>query len=261
MTLARLLAHRRLGARELAVRTGTAVAAVRDVLTGTTPASPALLRRLGPVLGWEPLDLFILAGLPVPEDLTPLDAEAGRPTARIVMDGMHLPPAVRQELLRHMRALPQRERRSPFTPKHLELAHPEEPGGQLIRMFLYRNLSWQDLAHVMYVVTPSYLSASTYGMVGAGRAHLTPRLVTDFATLLGHDPTELAAVTDVPLPTAPFSPPPPATPAAHDAVALLREARRLSALQADQVAGLARSLRAEPRDVNLADLSHQDPGA
>ncbi|MFJ8871238.1 hypothetical protein ACIRD6_36495 [Streptomyces sp. NPDC102473] len=104
------------------------------------------------------------------------------------------------------------------------------------------------MAHLLAVVTPTYPSAATYGVIGAGRTGLTPRPVTDVARLLGMDPGELAALSGVVLPGAPPSP------EVEDAAALLWDAGRLSAAQACHVCGLARSMRVDSADgyrVNL----------
>ncbi|MFF0746440.1 hypothetical protein ACFYVL_39210 [Streptomyces sp. NPDC004111] len=252
--LPRLLAHRGLGERELTALTSFPAAEVRAVLAGGVPAG-AFLRRLASALGAEPVDLFLLAGQAVPEDLAPLDAEAGRCVSRMVLDGVHLPAEGRRELLCHLRELPQEERRSVFAPDRRAgragaADEPLGPGGRIMRMFHFRNLDRSGLAHLMAVVTPTYLSAATYGAIGGGDKELTPRLVTDLATLLGFDAAELAAVSDVSLP----APPPPPAPRAVDAAALLLAARRLSAAQADRAADLAHSLRTEPRNVYRIDL-------
>lgn len=249
--LARLLDHRELGVREPADRAGSTVDEVRAVLAGETPGE-GLLRRLAAALGFRAVDLCILAGLAVPDDMTPLDAAAGRWVPHVVMDGVHVPAAGRRELLQLIRALPQEERRSHFAPQRLApLA--DGPGDRVIRMFRYRNLDWTGMAKTLAVVTPTYLSAATYGVIGAGRKELTPRLVTDFAALLGIDATELAALTGVFLDEVP---PPPAAEAV-DAAALLWEVRRLSAAQARHVSELARSMRTDPHNRYLVNL----PGA
>ncbi|CAM5294372.1 hypothetical protein SAVIM338S_00351 [Streptomyces avidinii] len=48
-------------------------------------------------------------------------------------------------------------------------------------MLQYRNLGWSGIAWILAVVTPTHLSAATYGVIGSGRKALTPRLVADFA--------------------------------------------------------------------------------
>ncbi|MGW6858657.1 hypothetical protein [Streptomyces xanthophaeus] len=237
--LGRLLAHRETGVQELADRAGVSADEVRTVLARRPPGE-ALLRALADALDLHAVDLFVLAGVEVPDDMAPLDAEAAAWVPHIVLDGVHLPPAGRSELLRLIRSLPQEERRSRFTPKdRTPLA--EGPGGRLIRMFRYRNLNRTGLAHTLAVVTPTYLSASTYGVIGAGETELTPRLVTDFAALLGIGAGDLAALTGVRLPERPG----PAASEAVDAAALLWAGRGLSAAQARTVAEVARSLRGD----------------
>ncbi|MGW6393261.1 hypothetical protein ACWFR1_22740 [Streptomyces sp. NPDC055103] len=229
--------RREFGAQELADRAGATGYEVRAVLAGTRPGE-GLLRRLAPALGFQAADLFVLAGRAVPDDLAPLDATAAKWAADTVTDAVRLPEAGRRELLRLIRSLPQEERRSRFDPKPLmPLDH--GPGTWVIRMLQQRNLNWTGMARTLAFVTPTYLSASTYGVIGSGRKELTPRLVTDCGALLGIDARELAELTGILLPEAP----PPPSPAAVDAAAILWEARRLSSRQARHVSELARSLR------------------
>ncbi|MET9604166.1 hypothetical protein ABZZ17_03765 [Streptomyces sp. NPDC006512] len=218
---------------------GAGAEAVRLVLAGEAP-DEEVLRQLAATLGLHAVDLFVLAGLDVPDDMAPTDQAAAPFAPRIVMNAAHLPPADRRELLHLVRSLPREEPRSPFAP--WEFAHiGDGPGGRLIRMFCHRNLRWSGLARVMAVLTPTYLSPSTYGVIGAGRKELTPRLVTDFAALLGIDAGELAVLTGVTLP----EPPPRPAPEALDAAGLLWELRYLSEAQAEHVAALAESLRGD----------------
>ncbi|MFF2785736.1 hypothetical protein ACFVT6_03015 [Streptomyces sp. NPDC058049] len=236
--LAWLLDHRDLRVQELADRAGSMTIEVRAVLAGEAPGE-GLLRRIAPVLGFHAVDLFILAGLAVPDDLAPLDAAAERWAPRIAMDAVHLPAPERRELLQLVRSLPQEERPSVFTAKWLA-AH-AGPGGRVIRMLQYRNLDRLGMAQLLAVVTPTYLSAATYSVIGSGGAELTPRLVTDSAALLGIDARELAVLTGVDLREVPLPP----APEAVDAAALLWEVRRLSAAQAQRVSELARSMRGD----------------
>ncbi|MFD7978598.1 hypothetical protein [Streptomyces sp. NPDC059071] len=237
--LGRLLKHRGLGVQELADRAGLTAEEVRAVLAGE-PADEGLLLRLAPALHLHAVDLFILAGRVIPDDLAPLDATARPWVPYVVMNAAHLPAERRREVLEIVRSLPQEERRSDVTPERLA-APAGGPGGRVVRMFRYRNLDWPGMAKTLAVVTPTYLSAPTYGVIGAGRKQLTPRLVTDFAALLAIDARELAVLTDIVLPG---TPPPPA-PEAVDSAALLWEARRLSATQVRHVAELARSMRGD----------------
>ncbi|MFF4448404.1 hypothetical protein [Streptomyces sp. NPDC001502] len=238
VTLTWLLDRRDLRVQEPADRAGSMTTEVRAVLAGETPGE-GLLRRIAPVLGFHAVDLFIVAGRAVPDDLAPLDAAAERWAPYIAMDAVHLPASERRELLQLVRSLPQEERPSVFTAKRL--ASDAGPGGRVIRMLQYRNLDRLGMAKLLAVVTPTYLSAATYGVIGSGGAELTPRLVTDCAAVLGIDARELAGLTGVDL----CEVPPPAAPEAVDAAALLWEARRLSAAQAQHVAEVARSMRGD----------------
>jgi hypothetical protein len=246
--LARLMDHRELDVVELADRAGSTAERLAAVLAGAAP-SEQLLRGLGPALGHHCVDLFVLAGLAVPEDLAPLDGGAGQDAAHLVLDGVHLPAEGRRELLELARALPQEERPRAYV---ADLPSPltASPGGLVVRMLRYRNLNWMGMARILAILTPSYLSAATYGLIGSDRTELTPRLVTDFAAPLGIAAGELAALTGVVL----DGPPPPLAPEAVDAAALLWEARRLSAVQTRHLAELARSMRGEPRNGYLLDL-------
>ncbi|WKD36468.1 hypothetical protein [Streptomyces xanthophaeus] len=245
--LTRLLDHRDLRVQEPADRAGSTTHEIRAVLAGAAPGEE-LLRRIAPVLGLPAVDLFVLAGLAVPDDLAPLDAAAGRSAPYIAMDAAHLPASERRELLQLARSLPQEERPSVFAPKRL--APDAGPGGRVVRMLQYRNLDRLGMAKLLAVVTPTYLSAATYGVIGSGGMELTPRLVTDFAALLGIDARELAVLTGVDLGEVP----PPPAPEAVDAAALLWEARRLSAAQAQHVAELARAMRGNSADGYFIDL-------
>lgn len=246
--LAWLLDRRELGGQELADRAGLNEDEVRAVLAGDSPGEE-LLRRLAPALGFHAVDLFILARLAVPDDMAPLDATAAMWVKSMVTDAVRLPAAGRRELLQLIRSLPQEERRSSFAPKPL-MPLAGGPGAWVIRMLQYRNLNWTGMAMTLAFVTPTYLSAATFGVIGSGRKELTPRLVTDFAALLGIDARDLATLTGVILGEVP--PPPP--PEAVDAAALLWEGRRLSAAQARHVSELARSMRGDSPDAHLMEL-------
>lgn len=235
--LAWLSDHRGLGPQELADRAGSTTDEVLALLAGEA-LDQGLLRRLAPVLGFHAVDLFVLAGLAIPENMAPLDRAAAKWVASTVTDAVRLPAAGRRELLQSVRSLPQQERRSSFAPKPL-MPLDRGPGAWVIRMLQYRNLNWTGMAKTLAFVTPTYLSAATYGVIGSGRMPLSPRLVIDFAAVLGIDARELAALTGVRLRDVP----PPPSPEAVDAAALLWEMRRLSADQACHCSESARSRR------------------
>ncbi|WP_159045840.1 XRE family transcriptional regulator [Streptomyces sp. WM6372] len=181
--------------------------------------------------------------------MAPLDTAAARWVSYVVMDAVHLPAAGRRELLNLIHALPQEERHSRFAPKRLAPLT-GGPGSCAIRMLQYRNLDWMGMAKTLAVMTPTYLSAATYGVIGAGCKELTPRLVTDFAAPLGIDAYELAALAGIVLSEVPRPP----SSEAVDAAALLWEVRRLSATQARHISELARTMRGNSRDGYLVNL-------
>lgn len=82
--LARLLSHKGLSAGLLARRIGIPESDLQAVLDGAAPDG-SLIWRLAPELGLHVADLFVIAGMPVPEDLAPVDAGIGRLVARFVL--------------------------------------------------------------------------------------------------------------------------------------------------------------------------------
>lgn len=107
-----LLDQRELHPTELAERAGLGADEVRTVLAGSVPAREQV-RRLAAALGFHALDLFVLAGLAVPDDLAPPDHTAHHRVRQIVVDAARLPPTERRSLLRRVRSLPREERRTP----------------------------------------------------------------------------------------------------------------------------------------------------
>ncbi|MPY45413.1 hypothetical protein FNH04_37585 [Streptomyces phyllanthi] len=202
---------------------------------------PSLLQRLAPALGLHAADLFVIAGAPVPDDLAPVDANAGRCVPRLVEHAMFLSPEHRDELRRLVESLPQEEHArlpAPRPPKHEQ--YPAGPGALLLRMLRNRNLAWTGTATTFLLVTGRYWSASTYGMVGHGRKQLTPDLLLDFSAVLGIPAADLAALTDVALPDEPSAPKPTTTAGVAE---LIWDVRRLTADQLRQVGDIAESMR------------------
>lgn len=120
--VARLLGHRGPDTREPADRAGPAVDEAGAVLAGEE-AGEAVLRRLAPRRwGSTPSVCSSSRVVVVPDDRAPLDAAAGQWIARLVTDGVHLPPAGRQELLRYIR--PPSRRRSAVRPSPLRGPQP-----------------------------------------------------------------------------------------------------------------------------------------
>ena len=234
--LPRLASHGQLSIADLSRSAAIPEPELRAVCEGTVP-SPALLRGLAPVLRLHAADLFVIAGLPVPDELAPLDARARGLVAGLVQEVVGLPPERRRRLRQLARALPQESRTEPvWTPQVYE-QFKRGPGAVLLGMVGNRNLSWTGIAWTFVSLTGRYWAASTYGGVGSGRKELTPDLLTDFATVLGIPADTLSVLTGIDLPDG--TPPP--DPAAADAAQLLWDVRRLTVDQVQKVDDMART--------------------
>ncbi|HEX5116738.1 MAG TPA: hypothetical protein VFW65_16205 [Pseudonocardiaceae bacterium] len=232
--LGRLSARRNLDIGALSRLAGVAESELAAVFDGVPP-SPSLLRRLAPALGLHAGDLFAIAAVPVPDDLTPVDPNAGRWVPRLVRDALSLAPRQRGELRHRVASLPQQER-----PARPPRAHPHDPAGfapgaVVLRLLGNRNLGWTDIARMSADVTGRYWSAATYGQVGMGREPLTPDLLIDFSTLLDIPVDDLAALAG----STPVGEPP----AALGVAELIWDVRRLTADQVEHVHHIAESMR------------------
>lgn len=233
--LARLAGHRQLDIADLSRSAEMPEPELRSVYEGTAP-SPSLLRRLAPVLRLHAADLFVIAGLAIPDELAPLDARARDLVAGLVQDAVGLPLERRRRLLQLARTLPQESRTEPVRTPQVYEQFERGPGGVQLGMVGNRNLSWSGIARTFVSLTGRYWAASTYGAVGNGRKEVTPDLLADFATVLGVPVDTLSVLTGVDVPDGP----PPQSPAAVDAAGLLWDVRRLTVDQVRQVAEAAR---------------------
>ncbi|MFJ4575551.1 hypothetical protein ACIP4W_29895 [Streptomyces sp. NPDC088846] len=236
--LAVLSDRRELDIGVLARRAGVPELELQSVFAGIVP-SPSLLRKLGPALGLHAEDVFVIAGATVPDDLAPLDAEARRWVPYVVEHAVDLPSEKRGELRHLVRSLPRGKLLQPPSFPQLYDAPAGPPGALLVRMLRYRNLGWMGMARIFLFMTGRYWSASTYGMVGAGRKELTPDLVADFGTLLGIPAGDLAALTGIALSEVPHTP----EPAVAGVAELIRDLRRLTADQVRHISEAAASMR------------------
>ncbi len=238
--LARLLNRRELDVRSLP-GAPSEKGELRAVLGGAVP-SPPLLHWLAAALGMHVPDLYLIAGMEVPQDLAPLDATAGPQTARLVWEAGQLPERHQGELLDFARSLPQQDRAEPFPPPREYERYPPGFGGMLARMLATRNLDWLSSVRVLYAVSLGrvYWSAATVGLVGRGRKEVTPALVTVFAAALGIPAADLATVGSMRLPAQGQIP---LNPSADAMAELAWEARRLTAEQVKLVHGKAEAIR------------------
>ncbi|MDH6137982.1 hypothetical protein P3T37_007425 [Kitasatospora sp. MAA4] len=230
--LARLMDRRALDATALSAVAGADPAELQAVLDGREPTG-RLLRDLGPILGLHTADLFILAGQPVPDDLTPVTRNPNWSIRSVVYNTMGMPAENRALLLDAIRAQPLvlREGRGGVDRPY----HRYEPGfgAVLLTLTHHRNLTWLCTAQALHAVTGGriYLSASTVGGVGRGTIEPTPELVVGFAGVLGLAAADLAVLGGIHLP----NDLPPLHPRAADVAAVIWEARHLTTAQLDEV--------------------------
>lgn len=236
--LARLLGHRKLDIGDLSQAAGVPEPELQAVIDGAV-SSPPLLRRLAPPLDLHTADLFVIAGVATPDDLTPLDAEAGLHIPGLARRALHLPPERRDRLRRLVRSLPQEERTEPVPAPRAYEQYPPGFGGLLVGMLHNRNLRWTAAAKTLLCLTGIYLAASTIGAIGRGRKELSPELLTGLATVLGIPADDLAALTGIELPEGT----PPQNPAAAEVAELIWDVRRLTADQLRHVRGQAESMQ------------------
>ncbi|WFE57578.1 XRE family transcriptional regulator [Micromonospora sp. WMMD712] len=237
--MARLLERRELSPLDLSQRAGVGAHEVRAFLDGATP-NPLLLRQLASTVDLHAADLFVIAGLPVPDDLAPLDAAAGRLAATLAGHAIQLPASRRHQLCQAVRSMPQKTRTQPVPPLPLREQYPPGPGGMILRMLRNRNLDWIGSAKCLAQLTPHYLAASTLGMIGHGRKEVSPDLLVSFAALLAVRAEDLAALTNIVMPREA----PSINPAASDAAQLIWDIRRLTASQTQQILDEAESMLA-----------------
>lgn len=230
--LGRLANRRELNSRHLSDAAGLSETEVDAVLSGAAP-SPLFLRRTASALQLHAVDLFVIAGTPVPEELEPLDGRAGALVPVLAQDAARLPPESRSRLLGFVRSLPQHDRTQPVAVKKAYEQYPQGFGGMLLRMFGNRNLNLEDSTAVLARLTGEcgYLSSSSVAMVGRGRKEVTPDLLGNMGAVLGIRVMDLAALGDINLPGGSL----PVRPAVADAAELIWEVRRLTVEQVRQV--------------------------
>ncbi|MFG2823397.1 hypothetical protein ACGFX4_28725 [Kitasatospora sp. NPDC048365] len=177
-------------------------------------------------LGLREQDLLVLAGLPVPEELAPLDSRIGHVLSSLVQDFLELPAAERSELLDRLRSLPQHERTTP--PRR---PYPDRfgPGGLLLGLLDNRNLR-SAAAPILHLLDGPGLSGVTVHGFGNGRTGMTTEALNGLAVMVGLPRDDLAVLVGLPTPAEPA---PPVPPAHADTAELLWVCRGLTYEQID----------------------------
>lgn len=248
--LARLLARRGMSTTNLSSSAAVAESEVSAILDGGR-ASEALLRALAPALGFHAADLFVIANEPVPEDLAPLDREAGAVIDRLFYRMLDLPVDQRLRIHRLVEQLPQAARPPIDETKPPRVFDLEGAGNGAMLMSLLcgnRNLRFPTgAARLMVTLTHGdmYLAAATFGGIGYGRVTVRPEWVGHIAAVLGIPVDDLAAITGIEVADGAVR----HHPLMAEMAGLLWKLRRLSASQMKHVFDQAESmLAAVPED-------------
>lgn len=156
----------------------------------------------------------------------------------LVRQAVALPPEKRAESRDFAASLPRQERTQPVPGLPVHERYLPGPGALLMRMARSRNLDRLATARSFLVVTGRYWSAAAHGGVGHDRTQLTPELLVDFSAVLDVPAGDLAALTGVPLPRVS----PNLRSAAAGLAELIRDVRRLTARQLQQVSDVTESM-------------------
>ncbi|MFJ3897571.1 hypothetical protein [Streptomyces sp. NPDC090083] len=193
------------------------------------------LNRLAEKVGMQSHDLFLVAGLTIPDDALHFDEAASRELPELVQRALSLPAPSRQRLRDHAGSLAEMPRADSPRGKRPFEQYPPGFGSLLVRMLALRNLGWSSAAKVMYLMSGVYVSAATIGAVGRGAKELDAELLGGFAAVLGIPVAVLASLTGMGEVAAGRTQPAETT----DAAALLWDVRHLTAAQVRQVSHLA----------------------
>lgn len=211
-------------------------AVVKD---GAVP-SPDLVGKLAPVLGIHTADLFVVAGLPVPDDLASAWPTPPWNVGSIVRYAIRMDTGQRSDLEALIRSLPVR----PSTGSAPADDYPDAPGALLLRLLRNRNIHPYNARILNEVGGGPYVSDATIAGLGSGMVVITPQYVTAFAYLLGYRPGDVVALTGV----GPVLEDANVHPASAEIAALAWHARRLNSAQLSEVIATARTFHVpEPR--------------
>ncbi|WP_139128593.1 XRE family transcriptional regulator [Micromonospora humi] len=218
-------------AGDAGVPSGELAAVIED---GAVP-DPDLVRKLAPVLGIHTADLFVVAGLPVPDDLASAWPTSPWDVGAILRHAVGMSADQRRRLAALVRSLPARPRRGPAPSDDW----PDTPGALLLRLLRNRNIRPHNARILKAVGDGPYVSDSTLFGLGRGTVAVTPRYVGAFAHLLGYAPGEMVALTGI----GPVVEDARVHPASAEIAALAWQARRLDDEQLSAVMTAAQAAR------------------
>ena len=214
----------------LAQQAGVSSSALDDLLEGAEP-SPDMLLLLAPALGIHAADMFVIAGLRVPQDLASAWPTSPWDVGSLVEYAVRLPASRVGELDELIRSLPIHARTDPAPDDD----YPEGPGALLLRLQRNRNIRPYRAIVLAAVGGGPYVSAATVAGLGPGHVVLTPQYVTAFAHVLGYAPEDVVALAGV----GPVFADAHVHPASAELAALAWNARRLTSDQLSHVVHVA----------------------
>jgi hypothetical protein len=192
------------------------------IIDGAVPSSD-LVRKLAPALGIHAADLFVIAELPVPDDLASAWPTAPWDVGPVLRHAIWMNADQRSQLETLVRSLPER----PCSGSAPDDDYLDTPGALLLRLLRNRNIRPGNAEILMAVGDGPYVSSSTVAELGRGRVVITPQYVTAFAHVLGYQPGDVVALTGV----GPVVEDAQVHPASAEIAALAWQARRLSSEQ------------------------------
>src|SRR5689334_10493335 len=168
----RLLSYRRLTANAsidqmratLASEAGVPSGELAAIIKDRTEPSPLLVRRLAPALDIHTADLFVVAGLPVPEDLASAWPTSPWNVGSILHCAVRMNADQRSRLTALIGSLPER----PRTGSSPADDYPDSPGTLLLRLLRNRNIHPYNARILKATGDGPYVSDSTIAGLGRG---------------------------------------------------------------------------------------------
>jgi hypothetical protein len=191
--------------------------------------------KLAPALDIHTADLFVIAGLPVPDDLASAWPTSPWDVSSILRTALRMNAEQRSRLEALVRSLAVQPR-SESAPAD---DFPDTPGALLVRLLRNRNIRPYNASILKAVGDGPYVSDSTIAGLGAGRVAITPQHVTAFAYLLGYLPGDVVALTGI----GPVAEGAKARPAHAEIAVLAWQARQLGSEQLSEVMAAGQAIR------------------
>jgi hypothetical protein len=175
----------------LAEESGVPPAELHALLEGAEP-SPEAVRRLAPALGIHTADMFVIAGLRVPDDEAATWSKLGDgiDVSFVLKRALKMSPELRHQLDESVRSMPAQTPTAPAPPDNF----PEGPGAMLIRLLRNRNIRPHNARLLHDISGCLYVSDSTVWLLGPGHTTITRPFVTAFALLLGYGYDDMAGL-------------------------------------------------------------------